>query len=121
MELIDIPEYFESELETEKDNSAQREPSLILSSTPVTVTSCAVDQLLDVKVNVLGETESSVESDAVTVTVTLFVGSDAKTTVKLSVLPDSTTAVLLFVSAIVIAAVSSSTLTAVTVLLSKAP
>ena len=90
--------------------------SLTLSLTPVTVTVCAVFQFDEVKVNVDEErliSESSL-SLSLNEKTTLPVGSLPSTTVKVSVLPLSETAVEPPVSAIVKAEVSPSLVLTVT-------
>ena len=66
-------------------------PSSKSSSTPVTVTVWAVSQLAGVKVRVVGVVLASPVSSLLTVSTTLEVGWALRTTVKLSLLPDSST------------------------------
>ena len=84
------------------------------SSTPVTVTVCGVSQSALVKVTVL-VTVASPASSEVTVRTTSDVGWAVRTTVKVSVVPDSATSVDPSVSATVNPATSSSVVVAVTV------
>ena len=67
-------------------------PSTNPSSTPVTVTVCGVSQFAEVKVSGLLRVASPVSSDVI-VRTTSEVGSASRTTVNLSVLPDSSTSV----------------------------
>ena len=89
-------------------------PSMMSSSTPVTVTVCGVSQLALVKVAEL-VTVVSPESFEENVKVTSDTGWVSRTTVKVSVVPVSATDVDPPVSAIVNPAVSSSVVVAVTV------
>ena len=82
-------------------------PSTRSSSTPVTVTVCAVSQLTGVKVTLAGTVASPVSSDVI-VRTTSEVGWTSRTTVNMSVLPDSSTSVAASVSSIVNPATSSS-------------
>ena len=89
-------------------------PSTRSSSTPVTVTVCAVSQLTGVKVTLAGTVASPVSSDVI-VRTTSEVGSASRTTVNMSVLPDSSTSVAASVSSIVNPATSSSRVSTETV------
>ncbi len=64
-------------------------PSSTSSSTPVTVTVWAVSQFADVKTTSAGLTVPSDVSELVRVTVTVAVGWELRTTVKLAVPPAS--------------------------------
>jgi hypothetical protein len=66
---------------------------MITSSTPVTVTVCGVFQFAVVNVRVEGLTDVSVESFVATDNTTLLDGCALSTTVNVSVVPDSLTAV----------------------------
>ncbi len=68
-------------------------PSTMTSSTPVTVTVCAVLQFALVKVSEGGLTVASPVSPLLTVKTTLEAGCESRTTVKVSVVPDSSTSV----------------------------
>ena len=89
-------------------------PSMMLSSTPVTVTVCGVSQSAAVKVTLAGTVTSPVSSDVI-VRTTSEVGSASRTTVNISVLPDSSTSVDPSVSSIVNPATSSSRVSTETV------
>ena len=89
-------------------------PSMMLSSTPVTVTVCGVSQSAAVKVTLAGTVASPVSSDVI-VRTTSEVGSASRTTVNISVLPDSSTSVDPSVSSIVNPATSSSRVSTETV------
>ena len=89
-------------------------PSIMLSSTPVTVTVCGVSQSAAVKVTVAGTVASPVSSD-VMVRTTSEVGSASRTMVNVSVVPDSSTSVAASVSSIVNPAASSSRVSTETV------
>ena len=89
-------------------------PSMMLSSTPVTVTVCGVSQSAAVKVTLAGTVASPVSSDVI-VRTTSEVGSASRTTVNMSVLPDSSTSVDPSVSSIVNPATSSSRVSTETV------
>ena len=89
-------------------------PSTRSSSTPVTVTVCGVSQLTGVKVTLAGTVASPVSSDVI-VRTTSEVGSASRTTVNMSVLPDSSTSVAASVSSIVNPATSSSRVSTETV------
>ena len=67
-------------------------PSMMLSSAPVTVTVCGVSQFIGVNVSGLLTVASPVSSD-VMVRTTSEVGWASRTTVKVSVVPDSSTSV----------------------------
>ena len=67
-------------------------PSTMSSSTPVTVTVCAVSQFIGVNVSV-PVVDISLVSFGVTVMTTSDVGWASRTTVNVSVLPDSSTSV----------------------------
>ena len=82
-------------------------PSIMLSSAPVTVTVCGVSQFAGVKVNELLTVASPVSSD-VMVRTTSEVGWASRTTVNVSVVPDSSTSVAPSSSTIVKPATSSS-------------
>ena len=82
-------------------------PSMMSSSTPVTVTICAVSQFADVKVSV-EVTVASPVSDEVMERTTSLSGWALRTTVIVSVVPDSSTPVDPSVSATVNPATSSS-------------
>ena len=82
-------------------------PSTNPSSTPVTVTVCGVSQFAEVKVSGLLRVASPVSSDVI-VRTTSEVGSASRTTVNVSVLPDSSTSVDSSVSSIVNPGASSS-------------
>ena len=84
------------------------------SSTPVTVTVCAVSQFADVNVSGL-VTVASPSSEDVMVSTTFDDGSALSTTVKMSVEPASVTLVDPLVSAIVNPATSSSVVVTETV------
>ena len=79
----------------------------MLSSTPVTVTVCGVSQLAEVKVSGLFTLASPVSSEEI-VRTTSEAGSASRTTVNVSVVPDSATAVEPPDSAMVNPATSSS-------------
>ncbi len=64
---------------------------MMLSSAPVTVTVCAVFQLAEVKVRDAGLTVASPTSPLLTLKTTLEFGGASSTTVKVSVVPDSST------------------------------
>ena len=64
-------------------------PSTVESATPVTVTVCAVIQLLPVKVSVSTDTVPSVGTSEATDTVTSAVGSVASRTARLALPPAS--------------------------------
>ncbi|GIR37529.1 MAG: hypothetical protein CM15mP49_29140 [Actinomycetota bacterium] len=87
---------------------------MMLSSTPVTVTVCGVSQSAAVKVTLAGTVSSPVSSDVI-VRTTSEVGSASRTTVNISVLPDSSTSVDPSVSSIVNPATSSSRVSTETV------
>ena len=89
-------------------------PSTRSSSTPVTVTVCGVSQLTGVKVTLAGTVASPVSSDVI-VRTTSEVGCASRTTVNISVLPDSSTSVAASVSSIVNPATSSSRVSTETV------
>ena len=89
-------------------------PSMMSSSTPVTVTVCGVSQSAEVKVTDAGTVASPVSSDEM-VRTTSEVGSASRTTVNVSVVPDSSTSVDPSVSTIVNPATSSSVVVAETV------
>ena len=89
-------------------------PSMRLSSTPVTVTVCGVSQLALVKVRALVTVASPVSLEEIANT-TSDAGWALRTMVKVSVVPDSSTAVDPLLSATVNPAVSSSVVVAVTV------
>ena len=89
-------------------------PSTRSSSTPVTVTVCGVSQLTGVKVTLAGTVASPVSSDVI-VRTTSEVGWTSRTTVNMSVLPDSSTSVDPSVSSIVNPGVSSSVVSTETV------
>ena len=89
-------------------------PSIMLSSTPVTVTVCGVSQSATVKVRLAGTVASPVSSDVI-VRTTSEVGSASRTIVNVSVLPDSSTSVDPSVSSIVNPATSSSRVSTETV------
>ena len=89
-------------------------PSMMLSSTPVTVMVCGVSQSAAVKVTLAGTVASPVSSDVI-VRTTSEVGSASRTTVNISVLPDSSTSVDPSVSSIVNPATSSSRVSTETV------
>ena len=82
-------------------------PSKRSSSAPVTVTVCGVSQLTGVKVTLAGTVASPVSSDVI-VRTTSDVGWASRTTVNMSVLPDSSTSVAASVSSIVKPGASSS-------------
>ena len=82
-------------------------PSTRSSSTPVTVTVCAVSQLTGVKVTLAGTVASPVSSDVI-VRTTSVAGSASRTTVNVSVVPDSSTSIDPSSSSIVNPAISSS-------------
>jgi hypothetical protein len=86
----------------------------VSSSAPVTVTVCGVSQLAEVKVKE-PETVASPESPGVIARTTSEVGSASRTTVNVSVVPDSSTLVVPPDSTIVKPAVSSSEVVAETV------
>ena len=90
-------------------------PSMMLSSTPVTVTVCGVFQLAFVKVRVLGESVASPVSLEDTEKTTFDAGWALRTMVKVSVVPVSATLVDPLVSAMVNPATSLSVVVAVTV------
>ena len=90
------------------------EPSTMSSSTPVTVTFCAVSQFADVNVSELVTVASPVSADEIERT-TSVVGCAFNTTVKRSVDPASVTLVDPSVSAIVNPATSSSVVVTETV------
>ena len=92
------------------------DPSIPLSSTPVTVTVCAVFQLLLVKVRLDALTVASPVSPEVTVITTSLEGWAVNTTVKASVPPASVTDVLPLVSVTVKPAESLSVVVTATVL-----
>ena len=69
-------------------------PSKSESSKPVTVIVCGVLQLVGLKVSVWEETEPSVSSETDRLKTTSEVISLSKTTVKVSVVPDSETSIL---------------------------
>ena len=94
-------------------------PSMMLSSTPVTVTVCAVFQLALVKVRELVTVASPV-SELVIVNTTSEVGRPDRTTVKVSVVPVSATLVDPPVSAMVNPATSLSVVVVLTVWLATA-
>ena len=73
-------------------------PSGRESSTPVSVTVCAVAQLPGVNVSVAGSTVTSPVSLLVTVNDTLPAGGASSTTVNVSVVPDSETAAVVLLS-----------------------
>ena len=87
---------------------------MMSSSTPVTVTVCGVSQLAEVKVADAGTVASPVSSE-VMVKITFETGSASRTTVNVSVDPDSATSVDPSVSTIVNPATSSSVVVAETV------
>ena len=89
-------------------------PSTRLSSTPVTVTVCGVSQLPFVNVRVLVTVASPVSLEEIAST-TSDVGWASRTTVNVSVVPDSSTLVDPLLSAMVNPAESSSVVVAVTV------
>ena len=89
-------------------------PSIMLSSTPVTVTVWGVSQSATVKVRLAGTVASPVSSDVI-VRTTSEVGSASRTTVNVSVLPASSTSVAASVSSIVHPATSSSRVSTETV------
>ena len=89
-------------------------PSIMLSSTPVTLTVWGVSQSATVKVRLAGTVASPVSSDVI-VRTTSEVGSASRTTVNVSVLPDSSTSVDPSVSSIVNPATSSSRVSTETV------
>ena len=82
-------------------------PSTRKSSTPVTVTVCGVSQLLVVKVSEL-VTLTSVSSSVLISRTTSVSGCASRTTVNVSVLPDSSTSVAASVSVTVNSGMSSS-------------
>ena len=90
------------------------DPSMILSSAPVTVTLCGVSQFAAVNVSELVTVASPVSADEIERT-TSVVGCAFNTTVKRSVEPDSSTPVDPSVSAIVNPATSSSVVVTETV------
>ena len=67
-------------------------PSMMLSSTPVTVTVCGVSQSAAVKVTLAGTVASPVSSDVI-VRTTSEVGSASRSTGNRPVLPDSSASV----------------------------
>ena len=69
--------------------------SLVVSSTPVTVTVCAADQLLDVKIRLFPETVPSLVLSLETARVTLSEGLEVSRTVKKARPPDSLVAPLM--------------------------
>ena len=77
-------------------------PSIIWSSTPVTVIVWGVSQLEVVKIIVVVDNIASLESDPETETTTFVMGCVSSTTVKVSVVPDSETAVAPFDSTTII-------------------
>ena len=81
----------------------------------MTVTVCGVSQFAGVKLTELGATEASSFASAVTVRTTSDAGWAVRTTVKVSVVPDSATSVDPSVSVTVNPATSSSVVVAVTV------
>ena len=89
-------------------------PSMMLSLTPVTVTVCGVSQLAFVNVRVLVTVASPVSLEDIAKT-TSESGCAFRTTVKVSVVPDSSTLVDPLLSAMVNPATSSSVVVAVTV------
>ena len=89
-------------------------PSIMLSSAPETVTVWGVSQSAAVKVTLAGTVASPVSSDVI-VRTTSEVGSASRTTVNVSVLPDSSTSVDPSVSSIVNPATSSSRVSTETV------
>ena len=89
-------------------------PSTRKSSTPVTVTVCAVSQLLVVKVSEL-VTLTSVSSSVEISRTTLVSGWASRTTVNVSVLPDSSTSVTASVSVTVNSGMSSSVVVTATI------
>ena len=89
-------------------------PSMMSSSAPVTVTVWAVSQFAEVKVNALVTVASPVSLEEIERT-TSESGSASKTTVNVSVVPDSSTLVDPSVSAIVNPATSSSVVVTETV------
>ena len=89
-------------------------PSMMLSSTPVTVTVCGVFQLAFVNVRVLVTVASPVSLEEIAKT-TSESGWASKTMVNVSVVPDSATLVDPLLSAMVNPATSSSVVVAVTV------
>ena len=89
-------------------------PSIRKSSTPVTVTVCAVSQLLVVKVSEL-VTLTSVSSSVEMSRTTSVSGCASRTTVNVSVLPDSSTSVAASVSVTVNSGMSSSVVVTVTI------
>ena len=82
-------------------------PSTMSSSAPVTVTVCGVSQFADVKVTLAGTVASPVSSDVI-VRTTSVAGSASRTTVNVSVVPDSPTSIDPSSSSIVNPATSSS-------------
>ena len=90
------------------------DPSMMSSSTPVTVTFCGVSQFADVNVSELVTVASPVSEEAIANTTSEF-GCAFNTTVKRSVEPDSSTPVDPLVSAIVNPATSSSVVVTETV------
>ena len=88
-------------------------PSIILSSTPVTVTVCALSQLPFVNVKFAADTVASPVSPDVTLITTSLSGCASNTTVKVAVVPVSATVAVVVLN--VKPAVSSSTVVAVTV------
>ena len=95
-------------------------PSSSVSLAPVTVTSWATFQLVDVKVRTVGETTASDGSDAVTLITTVPVGSVERTTATVSLEPASDTSVVPSVAVAVKPAASSSVVVIVTDWLSRA-
>ena len=89
-------------------------PSTRKSSTPVTVTVCAVSQLLVVKVSEL-VTLTSVSSSVEMSRTTSVSGCASRTTVNVSVLPDSSTSVAASVSVTVNSGMSSSVVVTATI------
>ena len=85
------------------------DPSIRLSSLPVTVTVWGVSQLLLVKVTVVGEIDVSSELPSEIEKVTSVVGWTSNTMVKVSLVPDSSTEVVPEDSEIVKASPSAKT------------
>ena len=85
------------------------DPSIRLSSLPVTVTVWGVSQLLLVKVTVVGEIDVSSELPSEIEKVTSVVGWTSNTKVKVSLVPDSSTEVVPEDSEIVKASPSAKT------------
>ena len=87
---------------------------MMLSFTPVTVTVCGVSQFAEVKVKGLFTVASPISEEVIAITTSL-VGCASRTTVKVSVVPDSSTPVDPLVSVTVKPAISLSVVVADTV------